>query len=151
MMFSRTTPATTHQHNYSAPAESSRDHSLEPYPSLPIISYPESSQRTRMHHDQFHHMAPDAFTQKTYLRSSDTPFSPLPPPSDRPPPSLRLPSPPSFSNAIAPPVYSPSANHSSHGADASNYRGLSLSLSDSDDDLGYNSPYLHHPSNFIPM
>ncbi|KAJ7359628.1 hypothetical protein DFH08DRAFT_414055 [Mycena albidolilacea] len=152
-MFSRSTHGMTHQHNYPAAPAESRNQALEPYPSVPV-SYPESSQRTRMHHDQFqfHEVSHESTTQKRGMSytvtSASVPFSLPPAPSDRPPPSLRLPSPPSFSGPTFPPSDSYSATQSSSWAGAVNYRRLSLSLTDSDDDVGYIPP---HRQDFIPI
>ncbi|KAF7360188.1 hypothetical protein MVEN_00747500 [Mycena venus] len=151
-MFSHLNHETMHQHHYpEAPADSSHSQSLEPYPSI-SVSYPESSQQTRLHYDQFQFRQPrEPSPRKTYLRRYTLPsgsqYSSPPIPSDRPPPSLRLPSPQSFSGHT---IDSSSATQSSSSPHTGgvNYRGLSLSLSDTEDDLGYDFPY---HQDFIPI
>ncbi|KAF8162443.1 hypothetical protein K438DRAFT_297496 [Mycena galopus ATCC 62051] len=150
-MFLRPAHGITYQHHYpTAPAES-RDQSFEPYPS--VSSYPESSQRTQMHHEpfQFRHIHGEEKPHgrvRSYIMPSGA-FSSPPIPSDRPPPSLRLPSPPSFSGLTYPSFdsYSATQSPSSSRAGAVNYRRLSLSLSDSEDDVGCDSPH----RDFIPI
>ncbi|KAJ7185796.1 hypothetical protein C8R46DRAFT_1025746 [Mycena filopes] len=141
-----------HNHEYSDNIDFPRDQSLEPYPSLPI-TYPESSQRTPVQ-VQFRQMARETppirrpYLEQSFMPSAST-FSPPPVPSDRPPPTLRLPTPPSFPN--------PSFHYSEASQDASSshrpggvgsYRALSLSLSESEDDYT-GDPVRPNPSNFI--
>ncbi|KAJ7665984.1 hypothetical protein DFH06DRAFT_264131 [Mycena polygramma] len=159
-MFPRTTAGTTYPpHNYAvAPPGSHRGHSLDTYPSFPI-TYPESSQRTRLHHAQFRQLppGPEPPPNETYLQATYAPsgsgFSQPPIPSDRPPPSLRLPSSPSF-----PPIAGPSGHSSTtnYPSSSTNSRlSSTLSLSDDEDATGYNNQTYRHEqhavSDFIPM
>ncbi|KAF7351374.1 hypothetical protein MSAN_01568900 [Mycena sanguinolenta] len=112
--------------------------SLEPYQSVPVsYSYPrQSAERTRMgmHHDQFpqiHRESSIRQREGSYTLPSAL-FSSPPIPSDRPPPSLRLPN-PSFPSLD-------STRSSSSSRVPVSYRGLSLSLSDSEDDGSRSSP-----------
>ncbi|KAJ7031995.1 hypothetical protein C8F04DRAFT_670823 [Mycena alexandri] len=140
------------QHDYSGTAsEIFRDQSMEPYPALPM-TYPESSQRTRVQQVQFREMPTEAMSMhKTYVRRRDLPsapaFSPPPIPSDRPPPSLRLPSFPNASFSYSPTSQDMHPSSSSHrqGVGGSH---LSLSLPLSSDGEGDQRPSSTEPVEF---
>ncbi|KAJ7649313.1 hypothetical protein B0H17DRAFT_419499 [Mycena rosella] len=141
---------------------STRNRSLESFPTM-SISYPESSQRTRMRDVQFSpsdegfmpaQNAPHPNNRDVLLSGAE--FSPAPIPSDRPPPPPRPPT-RSFSNRyFVPPQQSPTSNGPARSPPSFNqplnsYRELTSSLSDATDDNLTQASHHHHPSNFIPM